>query len=406
MVLKKLISLLILLTAAVILSVTAEAGEIPNITAPIAVVMCFDTGEILYERSMDRRWIPASMTKSMTAFITYQEIGLGNLTLDTRIRVSPGAASFSQDRRQEGSFVPLQQNTYITVEMLLRLMMLPSSNGAAVVLAEHISGTEAAFVNRMNETAAELGMYSSFTNSHGAHAHHTNAYSMALLIREFITRYPDILRITSMPFVNFNGTHYNNTNRLLTDHAFNTHPFEGADGFKTGTIRASGWGHSTTAMRDGRRVIAVVMNTANNNARQQDSRVLLQFGFDEIARRDAAASARVRVFYTGMIIPMSQPAVAERDRLFLPAADILRNLGFTVDWNGTYRIFTAENETGHITLFVDRPLAFIRGKPVTLDVPARMINNRVYVPLSFIEAATDTVSSWDRQTGVVRLRPE
>jgi len=150
--------------------------------------MDFYTGEILYERNMEQRWIPASMTKSMTAFIVYQEIEAGNLTLDTEIRVSAGASRFSNRRSVPGTFVPLPSGGLVTVETLLRLMMIPSGNAAAVVFAEHISGTEENFVIRMNETAAEMGMYTEFTNSHGAFVHYSNAYSTAILVREFIMR--------------------------------------------------------------------------------------------------------------------------------------------------------------------------------------------------------------------------
>jgi len=371
----------------------------PNVTAPIFVVMCFDTGDILYERNMEQRWIPASMTKIMTAFITYEEMDAGNLTPDTRVRVSANAANFSQNRRIEGSFVPMQQGTYVTVETLLRLMMLPSGNAAAVVLAEHISGTEAAFVERMNQTAYELGMYSSFTNSHGAIAHHSNAHSIALLIREFIQRYPDILRITAMTSVNFGGTTYSNTNRLLS-----THYFAGADGFKTGTIRASGWGHSTTAIRDGRRVIVVLMNTADNEARQSQSRTLLQFGFDELERRDIAAANRVRVYHNGTVLQLNAPAILHERQLLLPMSDVLRPLGFDLSWDGNYRIATAiDQDGGEISIFLDRNMAVVRGRTVAISTPARMFNNRVYISLDIINAIMGTNATWNFDTGVVQL---
>ena len=390
-----------LLTAVFVLSsfpVAAQAQQGPNITAPIAVVMCFDTGEILYNRDMHRRWIPASMTKIMTAFIAYQEIEAGNLTLQTQIRVSANASRFSNDRRVEGTFVPLRQGADISLETLLQLVMLPSGNAAALVIAEHISGTEAAFVERMNATAAQLGMYSSFTNSHGALAHHTNAYSIAVLIREFIYRYPDILRITRMQNMRFGGTTYNNTNRLL-----GTHYFAGADGFKTGTIRAAGWNHSTTAYRDGRRVIAVVMNTANNNERMNQSRTLLEFGFNEIARREAERAARVRMFHNGRLVPLTTTPVIDRGELLLPMYAVMRPLGFDLSWNAEYRIATAEDGDGQITLFIDRPMAFVRGRTVNLRVPARIIDNRVFVPIEFVAAATGTTGSWNMETGVLNF---
>jgi len=378
--------------------VRATTLQAPNISAPIAVVMCFYTGEILYNRNMEHRWIPASMTKIMTAFIAYQEIEAGNLTLQTQIQVSANAARFSNDRRVEGTFVPLTEGEYIYLDTLLQLVMLPSANAAALVIAEHIGGTEAAFVERMNTTATELGMYSSFTNSHGAFAHHTNAYSIALLVREFIIRYQDILRITRMQNMPFDSTTYNNTNLLL-----NSHYFAGADGFKTGTIRAAGWNHSTTAYRDGRRVIAVVMNTANNNERMSQSRVLLEFGFNELARREAERVARVRVFHNGRLITLHTPPIIDKGHLLIPMYAIMGPLGFDISWNVGYRIATAENSDGPITLFIDRPVAFVRGRTVNLPTPARIIDDRVFVPIEFIAASTATTGNWNMETGVLNF---
>jgi len=370
--------------------------------------MCFDTGEILYDRYMHRRWVPASMTKSLTAFIVYEEIEAGNLTMGTELRVSANAARFSQDRRVEGSFVPLQTGSYISVDVLLQLTMLPSANAACVVFAEHISGSEEAFVERMNETAYRLGMYTSFNNSHGAIAHHSNAYSTAVLVREFISRYPDILRITAMPSMRFGGTTYNNTNRLLPSR---TMPFAGVDGFKTGSLRAAGWNHSVTAYRDGKRIITVVMGTANVDAAHRYTRTLLEFGFAELdmrqaeqARLEEGMAARVRIFYDGVVIPLTSPAVVHQGELFLPFYVVFRPLGFNLTWNAESRVATAEHPDGRAaTLFVSRPSAFVNGRPIHLATSAKIVDNRVYVPIDFIEAATGTTANWDKETGVFQL---
>ncbi|MCL2356000.1 MAG: stalk domain-containing protein [Defluviitaleaceae bacterium] len=368
-------------------------------TAPIAVVMCFNTGEILYDKNMNQRWIPASKTKSMTAFIVYREIEAGNITLNTQMRVSANAARFSQNRRVQGSFVPLNEGAYITVETLLRLMMLPSANAAGVVIAEHISGSEAAFVERMNSVAAELGMYAGFVNSHGAEVHYSNAYSMAVLVREFIARYPDILRITAMPSVTFNGHTYGNTNQLV-----HSPVFPGADGFKTGSLRQAGWGHSVTAERDGRRVIAVVMNTPNNAARQQQSRRLLEFGFEEIARREAERAERVRVFYHSDIIPLDTPPVVSHNRVMLPIRGVFEWLGYSVEWH-EYGIIVLESECGNsVTLFIDRGVVVINGETHTVNAPAQTVNGRIFVSEELVAMVTGTSGTWDVATGVVQFR--
>ncbi|MCL2187251.1 MAG: stalk domain-containing protein [Defluviitaleaceae bacterium] len=371
----------------------------PNISASIAVVMDYHTGEILYEREMERRWIPASMTKSMTAFITYLEIEAGNLTPDTRIRVSAGAAAFSSDRRQQGSFVPLPAGEYISVEILLQLLMLPSANAAAVVLAEHISGSEAVFVARMNEVAAELGMYSSFTNSHGALPHHTNAYSIAILTREFISRFPDILRITAIPHMHFNGVRYNNTNFLLPGASV---PFAGTDGFKTGTLRQAGWNHSVTAERDGRRVIAVVMNAPDNASRHGDARRLLQFGFDEIERREAERAERIRVFMDGRLFPLDTPPTVKHGEALLPIRAVFEQLGYTVEWQGVHMLAQLTHPNGdNITFFIGRNLAIVNGDVFVGETPAQIINGSIFVSMEFVAHATNTQVTWDMETGVI-----
>jgi len=377
-----------------------NANTSPNTSAPIAVVMDFYTGEILYERNMEQRWIPASMTKSMTAFIVYQEIEAGNLTLDTEIRVSDGASRFSTRRSVPGTYVPLPSGGLVTVEMLLRLLMIPSGNAAAVVFAEHISGTEAAFVERMNETAAEMGMYTEFTNSHGAFIHYTNAYSMAILVREFITRYPDILRITSMRNVTFQGTTHRGTNLLIVNNMM-----PGVDGFKTGTLRQAGWNHSTTAERDGRRIIAVVMNTSTSMERQTESRTLLNYGFEELERREKERAERVRVFHNGELIPLSTTPRFYQGRLLLPVQDILNHFGYTTRWNEEHRLVIITNRNGYrATLLIDRDIAVINGITHTLSMPAQVIDGRLHTSVDSLGVLTGTLAVWSAETGVVRLR--
>ncbi|MDR2569214.1 MAG: serine hydrolase [Oscillospiraceae bacterium] len=381
---------------------TTPIAESPDISAPIAVVMDYYTGEILYERNMEQRWIPASMTKSMTAFIVYQEIEAGNLALDTEIQVSREAARFSSRRSVQGSYIPLPSREYLTVETLLRLLMIPSCNAAAVVFAEHISETEEKFVDRMNETAAELGMYAEFTNSHGAYVHYTNAYSTAILIREFITRYPDILRITSRQSVTFNGRRYRNTNRLISRGLMPE-----ADGFKTGRMRQAGWNHSTTAERDGKRVIAVVMNTSSSSARQLESRSLLEFGFRELERRETKRAEKARVFFDGEFIPLSATPEFHQGNLYLPAEEILINLNYTIRRNPDNKLITITDKNGYTaTIFTDRDLAVIYGKTHTLQLPLQIYNDKIFAPIDFIGTLTGATAQWSMETGVIRFKTQ
>ena len=252
-----------------------------NITAQAAIVIDYETGEVLWSRDPDTGRDPASMTKNMTAFLVYEEIAAGRLTFDTMIPITRNAENASRRWDWGGRYVRFGQSH--SVETLLRLIMLPSHNGACVAVAEYISGSEAAFVALMNETAERLGINAHFINAHGAAAgNRVSSRGMATLVREFIQTHPDILRITRMTSFSFMGGHTPNTNLLLPGNSFFT---QGADGFKTGTTAAAGHCLSATAMRDGRRVITVVMNAPNNNGRYGDTRNLFNFGFAELQRR-------------------------------------------------------------------------------------------------------------------------
>ncbi|MBM6725237.1 S-layer homology domain-containing protein [Pseudoflavonifractor phocaeensis] len=262
----------LLLTSTV---VAATPPTPPNITADSAIVMDYDTGEVLYEKDADTMRVPASMTKVMTAYIIFEELEAGNLTLDTMVPVS----NTNADRSRSSSYpamVPLPYGKSQSVDTLLKLILIPSASASCIVMADYISGSEAAFVQRMNETAKRLGMTAEYENSHGAHVHYLTARSQAILVREFISRFPQVLEYTSMTGMTFNGKYYPNTNKLLPglDYAY-----DGVDGFKTGTISAAGYCLSATAVKNGRRIISVVMHADDDKTRHTDTTALLDYGF-------------------------------------------------------------------------------------------------------------------------------
>lgn len=269
---------LVLLLALLLSSVAVAAPEPqrPSITAASAIVMDYDTGEVLYEKDADTMRVPASMTKVMTAYIIFEELEAGRLTLDTMVPISAANAQKSRDSKNYPASVPLTAGSKVSVDTLLKLIMIPSASASCIVMAEYISGSESAFVQRMNETAKRLGMTAAYKNSHGAHVHYLTARSQAILVRAFMDRFPQILDYTSLTGVTFNGKWYPNTNKLLPglDYAY-----EGADGFKTGTISAAGYCLSATAVKNGRRIISVVMKSSNDRTRHTDSTALLDYGF-------------------------------------------------------------------------------------------------------------------------------
>ena len=257
-------------------ALAAPEPEPPDITAASAIVIDCDTGAVLYEKDADTMRVPASMTKVMTAYLIFEELEAGNLTLDTLVPISAENAQKSRDGGNYPASVPLTAGSSVPVDTLLRLILVPSASASCIVMAEYIAGSEAAFVQRMNETAKRLGMTAEYENSHGAHVHYLTARSQAILVAEFIHRFPQILNYTSLTGVSFNGKWYPNTNKLLPGLDF---AYEGADGFKTGTITAAGYCLSATAVKNGRRIISVVMKSSNDTTRHTDSAALLDYGF-------------------------------------------------------------------------------------------------------------------------------
>ena len=283
-------------------------------------VMDGDTGEELYSYNGDVARVPASMTKVLTAYIVYQELEAGSITLETPVKISHNVAVKSRDSSYPTA-VPLTEGATYTVDTLLHLIMIPSASASCIAMAEHISGSESAFVTRMNATAKELGLNATYYNCHGAQPNYITARSQAALTKIFIDTYPDILRITSKSGFSFNGTYYNNTNHLLNTMA----PYEGLDGFKTGTISQAGYCVTTTAVRNGRRVIAVVMKSTSDAQRFADSRQLLDYGFDQIQKRDASRAS------TSVSITAQPDSV----RPYQPAS-------FTVQLNGVSASYVAK----------------------------------------------------------------
>nr|WP_297175731.1 D-alanyl-D-alanine carboxypeptidase family protein [uncultured Agathobaculum sp.] len=283
--------LAVILAAAFCLCGGLPYADALDLQATSAFVMDADTGEELYSYNGDAARVPASMTKVMTAYIIYQELAAGRLTMDTPVRISNNVAVKSRSAAYPTA-VPLTEGATYTVETLLHLILIPSASASCIAMAEHISGSESAFVARMNQTARDLGVNATYYNCHGAQPNYITARSQAMLTYAFINTYPTVLNITSKSGFHFNGTYYNNTNHFLNTLA----PYEGIDGFKTGTTAEAGYCFTGTAVRGGRRVISVVMGSTGDSQRFADTRQLLDYGFEQIRLRDAARAATNIVF--------------------------------------------------------------------------------------------------------------
>lgn len=245
--------------------------------APNAILMEATTGAILYEKDADKEKPPASVTKIMTLLLIFEALSKKQITLTDTVTVSEHAASMG------GSQVFLEPGETQTVDTMIKCIAVSSANDACVAMAEHISGSEDAFVAKMNEKAQALGMkHTHFVNCCGldADGHYTSARDIALMSKELIVNYPDIFHYTTIWMENI--THVtkrgesefglSNTNKLLRQ-------YQGATGLKTGSTSKAGFCLSATAERNHISLIAVVMACQSAKERVKDCASLLDYGF-------------------------------------------------------------------------------------------------------------------------------
>ncbi len=237
-----------------------------------AVLMEAETGRVLYEQNADEALPPASVTKVMTLLLVMEALGKGNITLDQMLTTSDNAASMG------GSQIFLEVGEQMSVEDLLKSVIISSANDAAVVLAEAIAGSEESFVAMMNSRAAELGMKNShFENTNGLDDtvtnHVTSARDIAIMSRELIA-HEKILEYSSiwMDTVRNGEFGLTNTNRLVRF-------YKGATGLKTGSTSKAKFCISATAKRDGMHLIAVIMGAPTRDIRNAEAAKLLDWGF-------------------------------------------------------------------------------------------------------------------------------
>ncbi|MGN0162468.1 MAG: D-alanyl-D-alanine carboxypeptidase family protein [Candidatus Ornithomonoglobus sp.] len=242
-----------------------------EISSAAACVMDFDTGKVLYDYNGGEMRVPASMTKVMAAYCVFEPIADGKVTYDTVVSIGDPSYEISCIDPSL-TVIGLDQNDTYTIGELLNAAMVCSANDAVLALAQYLCGDEASFVQYMNDTAARLGIEAQFYDSYGYQDNQISAIGMAELARCLIRDYPDVINITRQPSITFHGAYYNTTNHLL-DSCY----YEGADGLKTGTTDAAGSCFCGTAVRNGRRMIAVTMASYPSYSRYTDAAKLLDY---------------------------------------------------------------------------------------------------------------------------------
>ena len=258
------------LLAAFALCVSAAAAG-PAVSCPSALLMEKQTGTVLFAQDEHTPREPASVTKIMTLLLVMEAIDSGALSYDDVVTGSAHAAGMG------GSQIWLKENEQMTVRDLLKAVCIVSGNDAAVALAEHLAGSEDAFVERMNARAQELGMNDThFVNCTGlpAAGHLTSACDIALMSRELILHHPDIRQFTTVWMDSLRGgeSMLVNTNKLIRF-------YDGATGLKTGSTGSAGYCLSATAEKNGMELIAVVLKGKTSDERFSDAKSLLNYGF-------------------------------------------------------------------------------------------------------------------------------
>lgn len=251
------------------ISFAAIVPAAPKINGTSYLVVDFHSGKFLVEENIDLRVEPASLTKMMTVYVVSNELAEGNITLDEKVIVSEKAW------RMAGSRMFIEVDKEVSVEDLLKGVIIQSGNDASVALAEHISGSEEVFAAVMNEYAKRLGMTgTNFMNSTGLpHAeHYTTARDMAILAAALVREHEDIYVWHSIREFTFNGIKQHNRNQMLWRDS-------SVDGIKTGHTDSAGYCLVSSAKRDDMRLISVVMGTDGTKARTRATQTLLNYSF-------------------------------------------------------------------------------------------------------------------------------
>jgi D-alanyl-D-alanine carboxypeptidase (penicillin-binding protein 5/6) len=246
----------------------------PAIDAGAYVLMDFQSGRVLASHRADVQSEPASITKLMTAYIVFEALREKRLTLTEEVLVSENAWR-TGGSASGGSTTFLEVNSRVPVEVLIKGMIIQSGNDATLALAEKLGGTEAGFVQIMNEYARRLGMKNTnFENSWGAPGtrHYASAQDLATLSRAIIREFPEYYRYYSEREFTWNKHTQPNRNGLLARDP-------SVDGIKTGHTKSAGYGLASSAKRNGMRLIAVVLGTDGFKAREDASAALLNYGF-------------------------------------------------------------------------------------------------------------------------------
>lgn len=265
----------------------------PALGAKGYILIDYHTGEVIVEKNADKKLNPASLTKLMTAYVAGQEVNSGNVSLNDQVRISRNAWA---KNFPDSSKMFIEVGTDVELMDLYRGLIVQSGNDASVAIAEHVAGSEGAFVGLMNSWAQKLGLNNSgYTNPHGLDSDglYSTPHDIALLSQAIIRDLPTIYPLYSETSYTYNGITQYNRNGLLRDRSLNV------DGMKTGYTSGAGYSLATSATSGDMRLISVVMGSNSAKSRESESKQLLSYGFrffDTVSpnkQEDTLSQARV-----------------------------------------------------------------------------------------------------------------
>ena len=317
-----------------------------NLESESAILIEQNSGQVLYSHNIHEKLRPASVTKIMSILLIMEQIHNGNLSLSDTVSCSEKAASMG------GSQIWLDTRETLTVDEMLKAICVVSANDCVVAMAEHIAGSEEAFVEMMNNKAKELGMNDTcFKNCHGIDedGHVTSSYDIALMSRELLNNYPEITTYTTiyMDSLRDGKSELVNTNKLLRT-------YKGITGLKTGSTGLALYNLSASATRDNLSLIAVIMRAPSTKVRFSEAAKLLDYGFNKFSFKQFAKKGEILdEFEVRKGIKPTVNIEFESDAEFLVKKDSENRIEQTLNMNEIQSPISKGQKVGEISYLLD-----------------------------------------------------
>ena len=326
-----------------------------------AIVIDFDTKEVLFQKNSDSKIIPASMTKIMTIYAAFDRLKNTDFSIDNKCRVSAKAYKMG------GSRTFLEIDDLVSVDDLLKGIIVQSGNDASIALAECLAGTEEDFAKLMNVYAKRLGMKNTnFVNSSGwpENDHYSTVYDLGLLSNALIREFPDLYTYFAMEEFTYNEISQPNRNRLLKK-------VDGSDGLKTGFTKKSGWGIAATAKRNNRRITVVINGTNSSRSRLNEAEKLINWAFNQTSQiKIVKKNQIIKTVDVWMGVDSKVNLISSEDIISTLSFDQIQLMNSEIEYtNPTSAPITKGTEYGNLFIEIDGRQKIIISLVADKDIP-------------------------------------